>query len=82
MKKPKHKNITGKQIREQRVFHDPPISQTDLAYCATKQGVPLDQGAISRIEGRGRTVSDYELRAIARCLGVSIDMLFGGKKQT
>lgn len=81
LKKSQYKNVTGAQIREKRIFHEPPISQTDLAQCVTKQGVPLDQGAISRIERRRRNISDYELRAIARCLGVTIDVLFAKRNK-
>jgi HTH-type transcriptional regulator, cell division transcriptional repressor len=81
LKKSKFKNVTGKQIREARVFHDPPISQTSLAKCTSKYGVQLDQGAISRIESRSRNLSDYELIAIARCLGVTVDSLVGAKGQ-
>ncbi len=58
------------------MFHDPPISQNDLAKAVGKHGVQLDQGAISRIESRSRNVSDYELIALAQCLGVAVDALF------
>jgi transcriptional regulator with XRE-family HTH domain len=75
--KKSHKNVTGRRIREARIFRNPPFSQADLASCLTKRGVHLDQGAISRIENRVRNVSDYELVAIARCLGVSLDRLCG-----
>ncbi len=79
MKKSKFKNVTGKRIREARVFHDPSLSQADLAKGVRKYGVQLDQGAISRIESRARNVSDYELIALARCLGVPVDSLFGDR---
>ena len=51
------------------------MSQADLARCLIRRDVPLDQGAISRIENRTRNVSDYELVAIARCLGVAVSAL-------
>ncbi len=79
LKKSKFKNITGRRIREARVFHDPPLSQSDLAKGVSKYGVHLDQGAISRIESRSRNLSDYELLALARCLGLPVDSLFDAR---
>jgi hypothetical protein len=79
LKKSKHKNVTGIRIRVARLNKNPPLSQVDLARCATRQGASLDQAAISRIEHQTITVTDYELIAIARCLGVSVDSLCSGK---
>lgn len=79
MKKLRFKNATGQRIREARIFHDPPLSQCDLAKAVSQFGVSLDQGAVSRIESRTRHLSDYELFALARCLGVSTDSLLGAK---
>lgn len=59
------------------MFHNPPMSQAELAACVSKRGINLDQGAISRIEHRRRNISDYELIAIARCLSVSVGSLCG-----
>ncbi len=75
MKKSKHKNVTGVRIRVARLNKTPPMSQADLARCASRHGASLDQAAISRIEHQTITVTDYELIAIARCLGVSVDWL-------
>lgn len=79
MKKSKFKNVTGRRIREARISQTPPLSQSDLALAVRKHRVQLDQGAISRIESRSRNVSDYELLAIARCLGVTVDSLFAAR---
>lgn len=68
--------MTGEQIRLTRIFHSPPLSQAALSQCLRRQGVTLDQGAISRIENRTRNVSDYELFALAKCLGVPVERLF------
>lgn len=76
MKKSAHKNMTGEQIRLTRIFRAPPLSQADLARCLNCHGITLDQGAISRIENRSRNVSDHELFAIAKCLGVPVEQLF------
>ena len=56
------------------------MSQTDLARCVTRSGVSIDQAAVSRIESRERIVSDCELHAIARCLGISVGSLFENEK--
>ena len=76
VKKSTYKNITGQQIRLTRLSQAPALSQADLAKCANRRGVTLDQWTISRIENRTRNVSDYELLAIAKCLGVTVDQLF------
>lgn len=69
--------MTGPRIREARLCHNPPMSQANLAVCLARRGVKLDQAAISRIENRAIIVADYELVAIARCLGVSVAALCG-----
>jgi transcriptional regulator with XRE-family HTH domain len=81
MKPSQHKNVTGPRIREARFFHQPPLSQAALAKGVAKYGVHLDQAALSRIESRARNISDYELVAIARRLGVSVDALCGLRRQ-
>lgn len=55
----------------------PPVSQEDLAGRLAAQGVTLDQAALSRVERGDRYVLDYEARAMARSLKVSIGWLFG-----
>ena len=71
--------MTGVRIRVARLSKTPPLSQVDLARCVTKQGVSLDQTAVSKIEHQTISITDYELIAIARCLGVTVDSLCGGK---
>ena len=77
----KPKNVTGPRIREARLWHNPPLSQAELAACVTKCGVNLYQGDISRIEHRTRNLSDYELVAIARCLKVPVAWLCGQERR-
>ena len=71
--------MTGVRIRVARLSKTPPLSQADLARCVARQGVRLDQTAISKIEHQSISVTDYELIAIARCLGVTVDSLCGEK---
>jgi hypothetical protein len=40
------------------------------------KGVFVDRTAISRIELKERYVMDFEARALARCLGVTVAWLF------
>jgi transcriptional regulator with XRE-family HTH domain len=77
MKPPQHKNVTGPRIRAARRGQQPRLSQAALAKGVAKYGVRLDQAALSRIESRSRNVADYELVAIARRLGVTVDALCG-----
>lgn len=55
----------------------PVVSQEDLAGRLAQHGILLDRSAISRIEGHTRYVMDYEARALARILKVSVAWLFG-----
>lgn len=55
---------------------NPPVSQDDLAGRLARRGVVMDRSAISRIENRTRYVMDYEAKAIAQALKVSIAWLY------
>jgi transcriptional regulator with XRE-family HTH domain len=77
MKRDEFKNVTGERIRQCRKSHTPPLTQADLARCLKKQGLPILQDAISRIENRQLGISDMELIAIAKCLGVPVGFLCG-----
>ena len=65
-------NITGERIKQIRVKKN--ITQTQLA--ERLQGVSFDQKTISSIEVGNRTISDFELLAIADGLGVSLLELY------
>ena len=71
------RNIIGRKIRAARMMQNPPVSQEDLMARLNRRGIYFDRSAISRIENQGRFVRDYEIRAIADSLKVSIDWLFG-----
>lgn len=79
MKNSRVKNATGHRIQRLRLASNPAISQTDLAKCVFRRGVPMDQAALSRIESRVRSVTDIELIAFAKCLKVSVATLCGEK---
>lgn len=79
MKTSRAKNASGHRIRQFRLASNPALSQTDLARHILRRGVTMDQTALSRIEARTRCVTDLELIAFAKCLGVSVATLCGEK---
>jgi transcriptional regulator with XRE-family HTH domain len=73
------RNIVGRRIREARMRSKPQVSQEDLAARLAVRGIYFDRSALSRMEAQKRFVRDYEIAAIAECLGVRIEWLFGKK---
>lgn len=67
------RNISGNRVREARLKLR--LSQQQLAARTQTEGVPLEQDAVSRIESGTRLVQDFELKALARALRVSVDWL-------
>lgn len=72
------KNICGERIREARKNRVPALTQKDLAARLEIDGAMIDRMAINRIEAGNRCVSDYELVAISKVLGVTIEWLLFG----
>lgn len=68
------KNIIGKKIRDIR--EQKQITQDQLTARLNVQGIDIDRPMISRIETQTRYVLDYEAKAIANALGISIEELF------
>ncbi|MBE6681085.1 MAG: helix-turn-helix transcriptional regulator [Ruminococcaceae bacterium] len=71
-------NITGSQIKELRTKAG--LSQRQLSEKLELEAVYTCRGSISRIENGQRAVTDIELMAIAKVLGVDINMLFDVKQ--
>ena len=67
-------NITGSQIKELRTKAG--LSQRQLSEKLELEAVYTCRGSISRIENGQRAVTDIELMAIAKVLGVTVDKLF------
>ena len=63
-------NIVGKKIYELRKQRK--LSQEELAVKMQLNNIEISQKVISRIEKQERFVTDYELLAFSRVLGVSI----------
>jgi transcriptional regulator with XRE-family HTH domain len=74
------KNIVGRRIAEARTSCKPQLTQDALSGRLARLGVQLDRAAIAKIENNHRRVLDYELKALAESLGVSVDWLLGEKK--
>jgi HTH-type transcriptional regulator, cell division transcriptional repressor len=74
------KNIAGKRISEARGAAKPPLTQDELSGKLALLGVEMDRAAIAKIENNLRRVLDYELKAFAAALDVSVEWLLGGKR--
>lgn len=66
-------------MQEARLRCNPPLSQDALSGQLAKLGVSIDRAGISKIEIGLRCVLDYEVKALARVLGVTSEWLLGGK---
>lgn len=71
------KNICGDRVHEARTRLR--LSQEALAARLQVRGVIIERDSISRIEIGTRFVADYELKALAEILSVSVEWLLGGK---
>ena len=52
------------------------MTQADLAAKLTVRGIAVDRASITRIENGKRYLRDFEIRAIAQVLRVSVAWLF------
>nr|MBE6544574.1 helix-turn-helix transcriptional regulator [Oscillospiraceae bacterium] len=67
-------NIVGEMVKYYR--KERRMSQRALSAKLELMGVYVCRGSISRIEDGSRTVTDIEIYALAKALGVSINDLF------
>lgn len=68
-------NICGHRVMEFRKKLPEKTSQRKLADMLQMCGLDIDKNAVQRIESGKRFVTDIELRAIAKVLGVSYQEL-------
>lgn len=68
------KNVVGNNVKKYRL--EQCMSQKGLAERLETYAIYICRGSVSRIENHERTVADYELKAIAKVLKVSIDDLY------
>jgi HTH-type transcriptional regulator, cell division transcriptional repressor len=71
----KPRNIIAARVREARGKRKPPLTQDELSGQVAALGVTIDRAGISKIESATRCVLDYELKALAKALGVSVGWL-------
>lgn len=69
------KNICGDKIKEARARRK--FTQAELAARLQIEGILLERDSVSRIEIGTRFVADYELKILAKVLGVSALWLIG-----
>ncbi len=72
-------NICGSNIARIRKSLQPKVSQRELADRLQRIGLDVDKNAVQRIESGQRFVTDIELAALSRLLGVSADELLKDK---
>ena len=73
------KNIVGAKVEEQRKLIG--MKQKDLLAQLQIKGIDLNAAGLSKLEGQLRGVADYELKAIAEVLGVSVNWLLSIEQQ-
>lgn len=67
-------NIVGDKVKKYRIERK--LSQQELSDRLETYAIYVCRGSVSRIENHQRTVTDYELKAIAEILDVPIEKLF------
>ena len=68
-------NIIGAKVEQQRKAIG--MKQKDLLAQLQIRGIDLNASCLSKLEGQLRGVTDYELKAIAESLNVSLEWLLG-----
>ncbi len=72
-------NIIGAKVEKQRKAIG--MKQKDLLAQLQIRGIDLNASGHSKLEGQLRGVADYELKAIAESLNVSLEWLLGCEKK-
>jgi transcriptional regulator with XRE-family HTH domain len=80
MAAPTSLNIIGDRVRNARARRKPALTQDELSGQLAALGVTIDRAGISKIESGTRSVLDYELKALAKILGVSVGWLLDIEK--
>ena len=70
------KNISGARIREARQNKELLLVDV-VAALNVDYDIRLDTSALGRIERNQRSVTDYELLALSKIFGVTLDWLLG-----
>ena len=70
-------NLIGRRVKKARLGHKPWLSQDALSGRLAVRGVSIDRAGVAKIESGRRYVSDFEVKALAQALGVSVGWLLG-----
>lgn len=70
-------NLCGERVAKIRKAMRPKCSQKKFAESLQLLGLDVDKNAIQRLEAGKRTVTDIELKIIAKALDISVDELIG-----
>ena len=73
-------NIIAERVKKARARRKPPLTQDELSGRLAGLGVNIDRAGISKIEIGVRCVLDFEVKALAKALGVSVGWLLGTEK--
>ena len=68
------RNVVGDKLRQYRIERN--MSQQDMSERLETYAIYICRNSVSRIEKHKRTVTDYELQAMAKVLEVNISDLF------
>ena len=68
------RNLVGENII--RIRAEKKMSQGELLSQIQLMGIDMNQAKLSRIEGKRIAITDRNLIAIAKCLGVTLDELY------
>lgn len=74
---PKQNNIVGKRVKKARLATKPKLSQDALSGKLAARGITVDRAGIAKLEAGSRYVSDFEVKALAAALHVSVGWLLG-----
>lgn len=72
-----NRNLVGARVESVRKKQG--MKQKELLAQLQVNGIDLNASGLSKLEGQIRMVTDYELLALSKILGVSIDWLLTGK---
>lgn len=72
-------NLVGKRVKLARLAKKPKLSQDELSGKLAARSVVLDRAGIAKLEAGSRYVSDFEVKALAAALGVTVSWLFGSE---
>ena len=68
-------NIAGAKVAKFRMAMPGKVSQNGLAKLLPLEGLDVNENAIQKMENGQRFITDIELKALAKVLGVSADVL-------